>query len=191
MPRANRHHQPGYVWHITHRCHRRQFLLRFARDRRDWVRWLYQARRRFGLCVFDYCVTSNHIHSSGGPDIVAYAAHLGFTHRTQLRLPGPSSSTSGLGLQSSGSGIPGSFLKPEARGPRPEAQAKSSQTLRFECAAAHHRRTNAGLRWVHVLRVLDSLAGARYTTGTFFQMIHVAQGRSRGACGRSVDEETA
>ena len=62
MPRANRHYQPGYVWHITHRCHRRQFFLRFACDRRDWVRWLYEARRRFGLCVFDYCVTSNHVH---------------------------------------------------------------------------------------------------------------------------------
>ncbi len=62
MPRANRHYQPGYVWHIPHRCHRRQFLLRFARDRRDWVRWLYEAHRRFGLCIFDYCVTSNHIH---------------------------------------------------------------------------------------------------------------------------------
>ena len=21
MPRANRHYLPGYVWHITHRCH--------------------------------------------------------------------------------------------------------------------------------------------------------------------------
>ena len=29
MPRGNRHHLPGYVWHITSRCHRRQFLLRY------------------------------------------------------------------------------------------------------------------------------------------------------------------
>ena len=27
MPRANRHFLPGHVWHITHRCHRKEFLL--------------------------------------------------------------------------------------------------------------------------------------------------------------------
>jgi len=62
MPRANRHYLPGYIWHITHRCHHRRFRLRYARDRRDWVAWLYESRRPFGLCVLDYCVTSNHIH---------------------------------------------------------------------------------------------------------------------------------
>lgn len=62
MPRANRHRIAGQVWHITERCHRKQFLLKFARDRRAWVGWLYEARRRFGLCVLDYQVTSNHVH---------------------------------------------------------------------------------------------------------------------------------
>jgi putative transposase len=62
MPRANRHRIPGQVWHITHRCHRRQFLLKFAKDRRAWVGWLYEARKRFGLCVLNYQVTSNHAH---------------------------------------------------------------------------------------------------------------------------------
>jgi putative transposase len=62
MPRAHRHYVPGYLWHITHRCHRRQFLLQFARDRRSWVRWLYEARKCYGLCVLDYHVTCNHIH---------------------------------------------------------------------------------------------------------------------------------
>lgn len=62
MPRAHRNHLPGYVWHLTHRCHRRQFLLKYARDRRAWRRWLYAARRRYGLCVLDYTTTSNHIH---------------------------------------------------------------------------------------------------------------------------------
>ena len=32
MPRANRHIQAGHTYHITHRCHDRAFLLRFARD---------------------------------------------------------------------------------------------------------------------------------------------------------------
>ena len=62
MPRARRHFLPNLVWHITHRCHKKQFLLRFARDRRQWVHWLYQARKRFGLSVLNYVVTSNHIH---------------------------------------------------------------------------------------------------------------------------------
>ncbi len=62
MPRANRHHLPGYIWHLTHRGHDRRFQLRFARDRRAWVGWLYEARRRYGLCGLDYNVTSNHVH---------------------------------------------------------------------------------------------------------------------------------
>jgi len=62
LPRANRHFHAGVVWHITHRCHKQQFLLKFKRDREQWLRWLHQARKRFRLCVLDYIVTSNHIH---------------------------------------------------------------------------------------------------------------------------------
>lgn len=62
MARANRHFLPGYIWHVTQRCHRQQFLLRFARDRDAWVDWLFEARKRFGLSVLDYTVTSNHVH---------------------------------------------------------------------------------------------------------------------------------
>lgn len=62
MPRASRHRVAGQVWHITERCHRQQFLLKFARDRRAWVGWLYEACKRFNLCVLDYQVTSNHVH---------------------------------------------------------------------------------------------------------------------------------
>jgi putative transposase len=66
MPRGNRHHLAGCVWHITERCHRKQFLLKFARDRRAWVAWLYQARKRFGLCVLNYQVACNQRRSSPG-----------------------------------------------------------------------------------------------------------------------------
>ncbi|MBU0942905.1 MAG: transposase [Proteobacteria bacterium] len=62
MPRANRHYIPGCVWHITHRCHKREFLLKFDKDKKRWRHWLYQARKRYGLCVLNYTVTSNHIH---------------------------------------------------------------------------------------------------------------------------------
>jgi len=43
MPRTNRHALPGLLWHITHRCHRRRFLLRFSRDRRCWQYWLRES----------------------------------------------------------------------------------------------------------------------------------------------------
>lgn len=62
MPRANRYFLPGLVWHLTHRCHQRDFLLKFARDRDSYLRWLYEARKRFGFCVLNYMVTSNHVH---------------------------------------------------------------------------------------------------------------------------------
>ncbi len=62
MPRANRHFLPGYVWHITHRCHKKEFLLKFIRDRKRWMVWLYEAGKRYGLCVLSYVVTGNHIH---------------------------------------------------------------------------------------------------------------------------------
>lgn len=62
MPRANRHYIPGYVWHITHRCHKKEFLLKFARDRRRYLQWLFEARKRYGLSVLNYTVTFNHVH---------------------------------------------------------------------------------------------------------------------------------
>lgn len=62
MPRANRHYIPGYVWHITHRCHKKEFLLKFDKDRRLWLQWLFEAKKRFGLSVLNFTVTSNHVH---------------------------------------------------------------------------------------------------------------------------------
>ncbi|HNP34220.1 MAG TPA: transposase [Woeseiaceae bacterium] len=62
MPRAHRHYSPGLVWHITHRCHQREYLLRLLRDRKRWRHWLYVAQRRHGLCILNYIVTCNHIH---------------------------------------------------------------------------------------------------------------------------------
>ena len=62
MPRAHRYFLPGYVWHITQRCHKQEFLLKFAKDRQRWLHWLFEARKRYDLCVLNYVVTSNHIH---------------------------------------------------------------------------------------------------------------------------------
>jgi len=80
MARANRHYIPGYVWHITHRCHKKEFLLKFARDRKRWVDWLFEARKRFNLSVLNYIVTSNHIHllvyDINGADVISKSMQL-------------------------------------------------------------------------------------------------------------------
>jgi REP element-mobilizing transposase RayT len=79
MPRANRHFLPGHVWHITHRCHEQKFLLKFARDRRRYLRWLFEAKKRFGLSVLDYMATSNHVHlliKDTGPNVIARSMQL-------------------------------------------------------------------------------------------------------------------
>jgi len=44
------------------------------RDRRRYLHWLFKAKKRFGLCVLDYMVTSNHIHllvKDTGQDVIA------------------------------------------------------------------------------------------------------------------------
>jgi len=80
MARAKRHYLPGYIWHITHRCHKREFLLKFRKDRYRWLQWLYQARKRYGLTVLNYMVTSNHIHllvaGDGDRDVIPKSMQL-------------------------------------------------------------------------------------------------------------------
>jgi putative transposase len=79
MPRANRYFLPGHVWHLTHRCHERKYLLKFARDRRRYLHWLFEAKKRFGLSVLDYMVTSNHIHlliKDTGSNVIAPSMQL-------------------------------------------------------------------------------------------------------------------
>jgi hypothetical protein len=75
MPRANRHFLPGHVWHITinaavssnrssrsiaalrskrsnpdfHQRFKVQNFLKFARDQRRYLRWVFEAKKRFGL----------------------------------------------------------------------------------------------------------------------------------------------
>jgi putative transposase len=80
MLRASRHYILGYVWHITHRCHKKEFLLKFGRDRRRWLCWLFEDRKRFGLSVLNYTVTSNHIHlvvrDNGDRDVIPKSIQL-------------------------------------------------------------------------------------------------------------------
>ncbi len=53
---------PGHVWHITHRCHNRDFLLEYAWYRDFWVKWLQEGCDRYDVPVLNFTVTSNHIH---------------------------------------------------------------------------------------------------------------------------------
>ena len=80
MARAKRHYLPGQVWHLTHRCHKREFLLRFAKDKRRYMQWLFEAKRRYGLTVLNYIVTSNHVHllvvDDGDRDTIAKSMQL-------------------------------------------------------------------------------------------------------------------
>ena len=51
MPRANRYFLPGQLWHIIHRCHQREFLLGFIRDRRRSPYRLFEAKKREALTI--------------------------------------------------------------------------------------------------------------------------------------------
>jgi len=62
MARAKLYYIPGVVWHLTQRCHNRDFLLKFSRDRKRWLYWLFRAKKRYCLSILNYTVTSNHIH---------------------------------------------------------------------------------------------------------------------------------
>ena len=67
------------VWHITHRCHRKQFLLKFARDRRRYLHWVLEAKKRFGLSVLNYVVPCNHVHllvKDTGRDVISQSIQL-------------------------------------------------------------------------------------------------------------------
>ena len=59
---VNRLRVEGGVFHLTHRCHNRAFLLKFARDRDAYRAKAREHLRQFDVSVLDYCVTSNHVH---------------------------------------------------------------------------------------------------------------------------------
>ena len=62
MPRSNRYLLPGYLYHLTHRCHDRRFLLQFGVDRSEYRERLRLALQQYRISLFAYCVTSNHTH---------------------------------------------------------------------------------------------------------------------------------
>jgi putative transposase len=47
---------------VTHRCHNRSFLFRFARDRQEYRERLRASLKSFRVDLLTYCITSNHTH---------------------------------------------------------------------------------------------------------------------------------
>ena len=90
MARAYRHFIPGYVWQITHRCHRREFLFKVAKNRTQWMELLFEAIRLYRLSILNVIVTSNHIHrivaSPKNPESIPKAMQLvaGRTPRSKI-----------------------------------------------------------------------------------------------------------
>jgi hypothetical protein len=62
MARASRHYIPGHAWQITHCCHKKEFLSKFAKDRQGWLDWFFEAKKPYGIVILNYMATSNHNH---------------------------------------------------------------------------------------------------------------------------------
>ncbi len=62
MPKAERYFIKDYHYHLTHRCHNRSYLFRFAKDRDVYREMLRQCLRKYRTPLLGYCITSNHVH---------------------------------------------------------------------------------------------------------------------------------
>ncbi|MFO7569871.1 MAG: hypothetical protein R6W75_08730 [Smithellaceae bacterium] len=71
MPRANRYYIPGYVWHTpvksashftgqaTHRCHKKGIPFEIRKGPAAMALVAFEAKKRFGLSILNYAMTSN------------------------------------------------------------------------------------------------------------------------------------
>jgi len=82
MPRANRYILPKQLYHITHRCHDRSYLLRFSKDRDIYRDWLREGSHRYNVPILGYCLTSTHIH------LIAYSKKKGAISRLMQLVEG-------------------------------------------------------------------------------------------------------
>ncbi len=62
MGRHNRRQSQPACYHLTHRCHERNFLLKFRKDRENYLLRLHETARRYPVDVMTYMITSNHVH---------------------------------------------------------------------------------------------------------------------------------
>ena len=86
MPRPPRLTYPGAVHHVTLRCNNREFLFD-ASSLQLFQGFLGEARRKFPLLLYNYCLMTNHVHllfEVGRDDTLSKAMHwlsTTFTHR--------------------------------------------------------------------------------------------------------------
>ena len=62
MPRRRRGWIDNACYHITHRCHEREFLFKFSKYRDIYINQLFETKQRFNVDILNYIVTSNHVH---------------------------------------------------------------------------------------------------------------------------------
>jgi putative transposase len=62
MPRRRRSWINYACYHITHRCHERKFLFKFAKHRNIYLKLLFEMQKKYNIDILDYIVTSNHVH---------------------------------------------------------------------------------------------------------------------------------
>lgn len=72
MGRRRRNQSEPLCYHVTHRCHGREFLLKFKKDRRNYLLRLHEMSRRYPVEVLTYMITSNHV-LCGAPHRTCYA----------------------------------------------------------------------------------------------------------------------
>jgi|APSaa5957512622_1039677.scaffolds.fasta_scaffold80425_1 putative transposase len=76
MPRASDYLLEGYTYHLTQRCHNREFLLGWAKDRDVYREWLRQGVKRHGVSVYGFSITGNHVHILAHVDSVEAVSSL-------------------------------------------------------------------------------------------------------------------
>jgi putative transposase len=58
--KGSRYIVPGFAYHLTHRCHNRKFLLKFALDRQRYRIRLRQALLDSSAALLSYNIIHNH-----------------------------------------------------------------------------------------------------------------------------------
>ncbi len=58
MPRRRRGWLDKACYHVTHRCHKREFLFKFAKYRDLYIRQLWEMKQRFKVDILNYMITS-------------------------------------------------------------------------------------------------------------------------------------
>ncbi|MBU8901680.1 MAG: transposase [Victivallales bacterium] len=62
MPRRRRNWMNDACYHITHQCHERKFLFKFAKHRNMYLNLLFEMQKKYNIDILDYIVSSNHVH---------------------------------------------------------------------------------------------------------------------------------